>query len=448
MNKEQAQQHPEAQAFLARYAEDKLFELQIKNSPSTVMFATAIRRWLDAINPTTGDEKIDRERRASAKARGLADPEIAFRGKKARAERLIKELIRSRRLGKWNENLVDEVETWLVKAALIKGKTENKNGQFDGARDVTIDGYFGVVRQMRDWLNPTYKPPINLPLKSFNPKSLRSEPLLWREARLIILYALGYVWKNGGFAQHWVLRNGEWRLEFEKLAEPLLTKHRAEYFPLLRVVPKLFTTGTRPAVSINSGWQEQPHRGWVELAGVLSVLHRRGTEGPSYTSKPRLDSPLLPLARGFLQVCRAKDLCNAVRDGWPGDRAQDYVIHNGRGGAAPNTKALFVKACKALGIKNSIKKLKHAFVTTMWLSGFDLDRIAILAGTDPKTTRDFYRFLETQYSALVRPRPDAEKMTWADLVDPYGTLQPIPRAPAPPRPDVRTAAASEAPLHA
>ena len=40
MMKEQAREHPGAQAVLARFAEDKLFELRIQNAPATVMYAT------------------------------------------------------------------------------------------------------------------------------------------------------------------------------------------------------------------------------------------------------------------------------------------------------------------------------------------------------------------------------------------------------------------------
>ncbi|MCK1378171.1 hypothetical protein IVB33_08200, partial [Bradyrhizobium sp. 24] len=197
------------------------------------------------------------------------------------------------------------------------------------------------------------------------------------------------------------------------------------------------TTGSRTTVGSLLCWNEDSYFGHIELAGKRSRIHRTGVDGPDYANKPRTTSALTPLARGFFEVFYAKDLREAARRGWSVDR----VIHNGRGGAVDDLSKLFKRACKALGIKNSVRKMKHLAVTMHWFAGFELRRIAKIVGTDPKTTEDYYLYLESEYAGLVRPRPEPEKMTFADFADPSRDMAKIPRAPAPPRPRTEVRAA-------
>jgi hypothetical protein len=448
MKEDEARAHPDAQEVLAEFAADVLFELQIRNAPATVRFSTAIARWLATRDPNVGNRELNRLRKSLNKKRNVRDPAITFDANKQRATRLIDEFFQDRRLGRWNFNLVTEIKTWLVREARERGATEDRGGQVKGALDTNVAKYFSIATQTRDWLIDTFQPPISMELSSFNPQSNRSEPLTWREARLILLFALGYVWENGGFAQEYAEDGDGWRVRFKKLPEPQLTIHRAKYFPLLRAIPLLFTTGTRPNVAIDFAWTEQSYRGWVCLEGKRSRIRRRGEDAPDYRNKPRKTSPMLPLARGILGVFRTQDLRKAEKDRWIGDQDDNYVVHNGRGGPATDVTALFGDACGQLGIKNSIKKLKHACVTALWLAGFDIERIANWVGTDPKTTREYYLYLEYEYAGLVRPHPDAEKMTFVDLVDPYRDMPPIPRGPVPPHPTAHTAVSAEVFSHA
>jgi hypothetical protein len=285
----------------------------------------------------------------------------------------------------------------------------------------------------------TFHPPISLLMDSFKPRTARSDALKWSDCRNVMLWCQGYVWEDGGFARHWVERDGKLRLEYKKLPEPQLSEHRAEFLPLLRYVPSLATTGSRPTVGSLLCWNEDDYLGHIELDGKRSRIHRTGTDGPNYANKPRETSYLTPLARGFFEVFHAKDLREAARWGWSVDR----VIHNGRGGAVDDPAGLFKRACEALGIKNSARKMKHLAVTMHWFAGFELRRIARIVGTDPKTTEDYYLYLEKEYEGLMRPRPEPEKMTFADFADPPRDMAKIPRAPAPPRPraDAGSAAA-------
>lgn len=431
MTLEQAREAPAAVAALERYAEDLLFELRIQNAPATVTYSSAITRFLDTRDPSTDDKEADRRRRKLNKQRNVRDPQDTFDGMKARAKVLIAEFFKGRMLARKPKRLPTEIKQFLVRKCLAAGATRDKHGQVAGALDTNVAAYVSVVRQTLDWLYDTFDPQISLTMDSFKPKTVRSDALKWTDCRNVMLWAQGYVWeKNRGFARHWVERDGEFRLEYKKLPEPQLSKHRAEFLPLLRFVPSLATTGSRTTVGSLLCWNEDDYLGYIELDGKRSRIHRTGADGPSYANKPRETSSLTPLARGFFEVFRAKDVHEAARRGWTVDR----VIHNGRGGAVQDLANLFKRACEAVGIKNSVRKMKHLAVTMHWFAGFELRRIALIVGTDPKTTEDKYLYLEEEYKGLLRPRPEPEKMTFADFADPLRDMAKIPRAPVPPRP--------------
>lgn len=430
MTKAEAAEHPGAQAALARFAEDKLFELRIQNAPATVTYSSAIVRFMATRDPNSGDAVTDRRRRESNKHRNVRDPQDLFDAMKARSKVLIAEFFKGRTLKRAPTLLPTEIKRFLVKKCLKAGATMDKHGQVAGALDSNVAVYVSLVRQTCDWLKDTYHPPIALSMATFIPKTTRSDALKWSECRNVMIWAQGYVWEDGGFARHWVKRDGTRRLEYKKLSDPQLSKHRAEFLPLLRFVPSLAMTGSRTTVGSLLRWTEDDYFGHVELDGKRSRIHRTGTYGPSYVNKPRETSSLTPLARGFFEVCHAKDLREAAKRGWTVDR----VIHNGRGGPVPDLSGLFKRACDALGIKNSARKLKHLAVTMHWFAGFELRRIGLIVGTDPKTTEDKYLYLEEEYAGLMRPRPEPEKMTFADFADPSRDMAKIPRAPAPPRP--------------
>lgn len=436
LTKEEASEHPGAQAVLARFAEEKLFELRVQNAPATVTYSSAMTRFLLTRDPSTDDGEADRRRRAKNRERNIRDPHDLFDAMAARAKVLIAEFFKERTLRRPPTRLPTEIQRFLVMKNLRAGASMDRHGQVAGALDSNVAAYVSVTRQTIDWLRETFHPPIALTMEPFNPRTKRSDALRWHECRNVLLWSQGYIFDNGGFARHWVERDGTPRLEHRKLPEPQLSKHRAEFLPLLRFVPSLAMTGCRPTVGSLLCWNEEDYLGHVELNGRRSRIHRTGVFGPDYANKPRLTSSLTPLARGFFEVCRAKDLREAAKRGWSVGR----VIHNGRGGPAPDLAALFRTACKALGIKNSARKLKHLAVTMHWFAGFELRRIAQIVGTDPRTTENNYLYLEDEYAGLMRPRPDPEKMTFADLVDPQREIARIPRTPVPPRP-TRLAAA-------
>lgn len=437
MTKEEASEHPGAQAVLARFAEDKLFELRVQYAPATVTYSSAIARFMVTRDPSTSDDEADRRRRAKNKERNVRDPQDLFDTMAARAKVLIAELFKERTLRRPPTRLPTEIKTFLVRKCRAAGASMDKHGQVTGALDGNVAAYVSVVRQTCDWLRETYHPPIALTMQPFNPQTKRSDALTWSECRNVMLWSQGYLFEDGGFARHWVERDGTLRLEYKKLPEPQLAEHRAEFLPLLRFVPSLAMTGSRTTVGSLLCWNEEDYLGYIELNGKRSRVHRTGTYGPSYVNKPRRSSSLTPLARSFFEVCHAKDLRQATKWGWSIGR----VIHNGRGGPVPDLAALFKRACEALGIKNCPRKLKHLAVTMHWFAGFELRRIGQIVGTDPKTTEDRYLYLEEEYAGLMRPRPDPEKMTFADLADPQRDMAPIPRAPAPPRPAAPRAAA-------
>jgi hypothetical protein len=300
-------------------------------------------------------------------------------------------------------------------------------GQVDGALDATVALYVSFVRQSLGWWRRAYGPQINVDMDPCKIARGQSEPLMWEEARLIVLWCLGYIWENGGFAKHWVERGGGWRLEWKRRDPEKHAKHVAQFAPVIRFILVYMLTGTRLSCALQLGWTEDFYRGWIHLDGVLSKIYRTGTKGPNYRNKPRETSLLLPLARRMFEDLRANDMRKAARDGWVVPEGGYYVVHNGHGGPVTNIKYLVRLACAAVGVQSSSHKLKNAGVTTFWLAGFDLDRIAVTIGNDIKTTHDHYLYLERLYAGVFRPRPEPEKMLFGDLVDPRRDIKPIPR---------------------
>jgi hypothetical protein len=448
LTEDEARAHPGAQAALEEFAQDVLFELQIKNAPATVLISTVLMRWLKDTDPSTGDTGTDRRLKDSNKKRNFRDRQRTFERNTKYAGTLVAEFLQDKRLAQWDPNFPALIHGFFEAKALRAGAEMTAGGQVAGARYSTTKRYVSALRQSRTWLDERLRPPIRLPLKPFNPKSARSKPFLWKDARLVMLWAQGYVFENRGFARHWVDSEDGPRLEYTKLPEPALSVHRAKYAPLLRALPALFTTATRVTVGINLGWKDLGDRGFVELDGKRSRIYRTGFDGADYDNKPRKPSLLPRIARGFFEVWNAKDLRTAEKDGWPDleELGGHYVVHNGCGGPVPKIGDLLTDACAAFGITAHLRTLKHGAVTTLWLAGFELRRIGKIAGTDPRTTEEFYLYLEDEYDGIFRPTPDPETMTFARLVDPLGDMAKIPRAPAPPCP-ARPAAAPEA-LHA
>jgi hypothetical protein len=449
MTVKQASRHPDAKAFLMKFADEKLFEAQITNAPKTVKFSTAINRFLATQDPSTGDKKQDLKQRILSKERNIPDSLAAFNTMKMRAKVLIADLFKDRQLKHWNKNLGAEIKRCLERKRLKAGATRDDNGQISGATDGNAAAYYTIVRKTRDWLKD-YHPPIAMPLAPFAVETKRSEPVMWDEARLIMLWCQGYVWdrKNGGFVRHWIERNGELRPEYKKLEVKELAEHRAKYAPLLCAIPVFMTTGTRPEIGKRLGWlgirlgwsEKEQYRPGISLSGALSEIRRAGSKGPSPKPKPRDTSLLLPIARRFFEVRRIKDARQAEKDKWPERPGGYYVIHDGRGGLVTNISALFTQACNALGIENSVKKMKHGLVTHMYLAGFELFFIGTVIGNNPVSTHDYYLYLEAKYQVILRPPPDQEMMRWVDLMDPHRSMPKIPRAPLPPRPATRVAA--------
>ncbi|MCK1378172.1 hypothetical protein IVB33_08205, partial [Bradyrhizobium sp. 24] len=220
MTLEQAQKHPPALSVLARFAEDKLFELRITNAPATVMYSTVIARYLDTRDPSTGDPQADRRSRKLNKLRNIRDPQGPFDTMKARARVLIAEFFKGRMLERKPKRLPTEIKQFLVRKCLKAGATRDKHGQVKGALDTNVAAYVSLVRQALDWVLDTFDPQISLTMDSFKPKTTRSDALKWTDCRNAMLWSQGYVWENGGFARHWVEHDGEPRLEYRKLPEP------------------------------------------------------------------------------------------------------------------------------------------------------------------------------------------------------------------------------------
>jgi hypothetical protein len=434
---EQAKKDPRTQAALAKLCEDILFELKVEHAPTTVRYSEILRRYIASEDPSTGDPLLDLLRAQLNKERNIHDPSRTFKQKAYCAEILIKEFFEERTLFDHHFKLPTEIKDWLVEKFEKTGATYDVRGQPAGALDGTVAKYVSVVRQSLTWVDETLQPPINLKMESLKVERGRTQPLMWTTARLIVLFARGFVWdlENGGFVKEWVWRGDDWVLEWKREG----AAHRAKFLPLIRHVLSYETVGTRLTCASHMGWEEDSYRGWIDFENRQIV--RTGTNSPRYDNKPRETSPLLPLALRMFETFHANDRRLAARDGWSHVK-KPYVIHNGRGGPVRKLADLMGKANIALGLDDTSRSMRAANITQLWLAGFDLRRSARLAGNDPQTAEQSYLYLEKEFDGVTRPRPDPDTMLFSDLVNPVGRLPPIPRAPVPPRPTARPATAA------
>jgi hypothetical protein len=270
-------------------------------------------------------------------------------------------------------------------------------------------------------------PPVRLDMETLKIDRGQSEPLLWKDARLIIHWSRGFVWEDGGFAREWVWRDGDWCLEWKREGDAF----RAKYKPLTRHVLSYETVGTRLTCSIHMGWKRDHYRGWIDFDENEVV--RTGSRAPQYVNKPRATTEMLPFVAKMFGTWYANDRRKAAHEKWS-DPEKGYVIHNGRGGGAWNLAKLIDDACVKLGIDSSSHKMKAASMTQHFNAGFDPLRAAELIGNKIDSAIKSYLVLPKRRRGPRPPPPDEATFTFVQLVDPKNDLPPMPRAPFPPRP--------------
>jgi hypothetical protein len=416
-------------AALEAFADEKLFAYQAEHAPATLLYSTVIRRFLIEINPNFGGSEKSMRTKSLEKDRNIPDADARFRADASRAEQLITEFLHERTLESHRSNLPTEIKNWLIRRAREAGAQQDVAGQYAGAANATVAVYIALVRRALSWLATTYRPLVSLYMESLKLPSQLSEPLMWADARLIVLWSRGFVWEDGGFAREWVWREGDWHLVWKRRDDAF----RAKYKPLLRHVLCYATVGARLRVALHMGWAPHDYRGMINFDAGEFV--RAGPLAPQPSNKPRGATVMLPFVKRMFAVWLAAD--RRMNDtGKCASTDHSYVIHDGRGGAVWHVTKLMAQACEALERNSSSHKLKTANVTQLYLAGFDIQEIASIVGNVPQSLMKYYLRLQRHHAGVERPRPNRETMTFIDLVNPLGRLPPIPRAPIPPRPSL------------
>ncbi|MDA9405227.1 hypothetical protein XH79_41710 [Bradyrhizobium sp. CCBAU 45389] len=428
----QAQLHPTARVKLDRYAQEKLLRLQSQYVPTTVRYATILRWWLETVEPKRLAKEKEAARRRNNRERGIRDPLDRFDAHFPYVTKLM-EFFRDRRLSTHTEEVGDDFNKWL-RAELVTDGAPLEGDHPVGGADGTVAQYQYRLACALKELTRRFRPPIRLGFRRTYPRKNVEQRLAtgftWPEVLRIIVYCLGYVWNEDGFAWEWVDEEGGRR---RWLFVPNRKTHILYFFPVIRFVLIYFLTGTRFSRIGSLGYKKDDYRGWIDLARRMII--RNGRLSPDYPNKPRRPSRILPAALRIFRWWHAQDRRQQVREQWHDvDKGGYYVVHDGRGGEVTNIRYRAKKAFAAVGITHTNHDLKTACVGVFWEAGFDLRRIARLIGNDPDTVEEDYLFLVAESEGVLRPSPDWSKLTFLNFVDPQRKCRRIPRAsrPGPP----------------
>ncbi|MBN8990627.1 MAG: hypothetical protein J0H42_20480 [Rhizobiales bacterium] len=422
---------PEAVAFFENYCADLLFRLHARLDPATIRFSTVIRMYLERVRPGNvipGNEELAR---LEARSHGERDPMRSYKDHCHTAVEILK-FVTDDRLGSLNANFGIDYK----KFAQSKPKhgAREGGGKVDGPSDTTVLLRLSFMRLVFDWFRREFRPPFRVEFETPEATPGETADLVWEEVQRAILHCLGYVWDGIGFVTHWVMHDGEWRLEFVRIGgrdAALWAQHVAAHAAVIRLLLVYWLTGTRLHTILKLGWRPMTWRGWIDVA--RQWIHRNGRKSPNYFKKPRENSPMLPCVAELFARWSLEDEREAANERWP--LRMDggaYVVHNGRGGPAEGVVELARGALGIVGVDARLHDLKGGGVTAYWHAGFGLGQIALYFGNREDSIDRAYRSLKNSEEAVKRPRADPETITLERLVDPGKKLPAIPRSDPPP----------------
>ncbi len=434
LTEEQAKEHPAAKKELEKFARERLLKLQAKHAPETIRYSTILLWWLDRRKGTSLTPYQLEQRKRHNLEEGRRDPSLDAGMDQNHVEEWV-HFLQGRTLESHHFLIHEDFAKWRRERLVAAGK-KLRRGQPVGGADATIAGYEDCLRLALNDFGKVFRPPVRLAFGrtkvSVDDEQRAADGITWPVIQRLILFCLGYIWNEDGFAWDWFERDGTRVRRWLRLSGEDLADHLRYYMPVLRVVLIYFVTGTRLDRILWLGWKPDDSRGWIDFARRMII--RNGRKGPNYKAKPRRPSRLTLPALKVLEFFFKEDMRVRLAGEWDDGDKNFYVVHDGHGNKAPNMKRRLKAAFAAVGLESRRHDLKAACVAVFFEAGYDLRRAARLTGNDPNTVEKRYLFLTADAEGTVRPTPNPKTLTFLQFADPQKLCRRRPRAsrPGPP----------------
>jgi hypothetical protein len=439
MTEDRARNDPAAKKELEEFARERLLKLQAKHAPETIRYSTILRWWLDRRKGTSLTPYQLKVRKRHNLEAGRRDPSIDADADQRHVEEWL-DFLQGRTLESHHFLIHEDFAKWRRERLIAAGK-KLRNGQPVGGADATIAGYEDCLRLALNDFAKVFNPPIRLAFGrtkvTVDDEQRAADGITWPVIQRLILFCLGYIWNEDGFAWDWVDKDGKKIRRWLRLSGEELAGHLLYYMPVLRVVLIYFVTATRLDRILWLGWKPDDSRGWIDFARRMII--RNGRKGPNYKAKPRRPSRLTRPALKLFELFLNEDTRARLAGEWDDGDKNFFIVHDGHGNKAKNMARRLKKAFAAVGLESRRHDLKAACIAVFFEAGYDLRRAARLAGNDPNTVEKRYLFLTADAEGTVRPNPNPKTLTFLQFADPQKLCRRRPRASRPGLPPAPTA---------